>query len=70
MTIDIEKLIEEIDEDGSGKIEFGEFNTLLNGNWICLYLLTYEKTFVTLENSFYFFNFHAVKFKLCKKLIQ
>jgi Ca2+-binding EF-hand superfamily protein len=30
MTIDIEKLIKEIDEDGSGKIEYGEFNTLLN----------------------------------------
>ena len=30
MTIDIEKLIEEIDGDGSGKIEYGEFNTLLN----------------------------------------
>ena len=25
MTIDIEKLIEEIDEDGSGEIEFEEF---------------------------------------------
>ena len=25
MTIDIEKLIKEIDEDGSGQIEFGEF---------------------------------------------
>ena len=25
MTIDIEKLIEEIDEDGSGEIEFDEF---------------------------------------------
>ena len=25
MTIDIEKLIKEIDEDGSGEIEFGEF---------------------------------------------
>ena len=29
MTIDIEKLIEEIDEDGSGQIEFGEFMQLL-----------------------------------------
>ncbi len=29
MTIDIEKLINEIDEDGSGKIEFGEFTQLL-----------------------------------------
>ncbi len=33
MTIDIEKLITEIDEDGSGKIEYGEFNDLLNSNW-------------------------------------
>ena len=30
MTIDIEKLIEEIDEDGSGEIEFDEFTELLN----------------------------------------
>ena len=29
MTIDIEKLIEEIDEDGSGEIEFDEFKALL-----------------------------------------
>jgi Ca2+-binding EF-hand superfamily protein len=30
MTIDIEQLINEVDEDLSGKIEYGEFNTLLN----------------------------------------
>ena len=29
MTIDIEKLIQEIDEDGSGEIEFDEFKALL-----------------------------------------
>ena len=29
MTIDIEKLIEDIDEDGSGEIEYDEFKTLL-----------------------------------------
>ena len=29
MTIDIEKLIDDIDEDGSGEIEFGEFKALL-----------------------------------------
>ena len=29
MTIDIEQLIEEIDEDGSGEIEFDEFRQLL-----------------------------------------
>ena len=32
MTIDIEKLIEEIDEDGSGEIEFDEFKALLSGD--------------------------------------
>ena len=32
MTIDIEKLIQEIDEDGSGAIEYGEFNALLNSS--------------------------------------
>ena len=31
MTIDIEALIEEIDEDGSGEIEFDEFQALLQG---------------------------------------
>ena len=31
MTIDIENLIKEIDEDGSGEIEFGEFEQLLEG---------------------------------------
>ena len=30
MTIDIEQLIKDIDDDGSGKIEYGEFNSLLN----------------------------------------
>ena len=29
MTIEIEKLLEEIDEDGSGEIEFDEFKQLL-----------------------------------------
>ena len=29
MTIDIEALIEEVDEDGSGEIEFDEFRQLL-----------------------------------------
>ena len=31
MTIDIEKLINEVDEDGSGEIEFDEFKELLAG---------------------------------------
>lgn len=29
MTIDIEKLIDEIDEDGSGEIEWDEFKSLM-----------------------------------------
>ena len=32
MTIDIEKLIEEIDDDGSGQIEYDEFMTLLSSS--------------------------------------
>ena len=32
MTIDLERLIEEIDEDGSGEIEFDEFRALLTGD--------------------------------------
>lgn len=31
MTIDIEKLINDVDEDGSGEIEFDEFKELLAG---------------------------------------
>ena len=31
MTIDIEALINEVDEDGSGEIEFDEFKELLSG---------------------------------------
>ena len=34
MTIDIEKLIEETDEDGSGEIDFDEFKALLKTDWI------------------------------------
>ena len=32
MTIDIEKLIADIDEDGSGEIEYGEFMSLLSSS--------------------------------------
>ena len=32
MTIDIEKLINDIDEDGSGKIEYDEFRNLLSSS--------------------------------------
>lgn len=35
MTIDIEKLIQDIDEDGSGRIEYDEFRNLLSSSdWI------------------------------------
>ena len=32
MTIDIEKLIQDIDEDGSGEIEYDEFKNLLSSS--------------------------------------
>ena len=32
MTIDIEKLIQDIDEDGSGQIEYDEFKNLLSSS--------------------------------------
>ena len=32
MTIDIEKLIKDIDEDGSGEIEYDEFRNLLSSS--------------------------------------
>ena len=35
MTIDIEKLIDDIDEDGSGLIEYDEFMSLLSSSdWV------------------------------------
>ena len=33
MTIDIEKLIRDIDEDGSGEIEYDEFKQLLKSSY-------------------------------------
>ena len=40
MSIDIEALIKEVDEDGSGEIEFDEFKVLLktgpSSDWIIL----------------------------------
>ena len=37
MTIDIEKLIADIDEDGSGEIEYDEFRNLLSSSdWFTL----------------------------------
>ena len=41
MTIDIKKLIEEIDEDGSGKIEFDEFKQLMQNWWFVKVLSFY-----------------------------
>ena len=39
MTIDIEKLIADIDEDGSGEIEYDEFRNLLSSSdWMDIYL--------------------------------
>ena len=35
MTIDIEKLIADIDEDGSGEIEYDEFRNLLSSATGC-----------------------------------
>ena len=35
MTIDIEALIQEVDEDGSGEIEFDEFKEMLA--WLIFY---------------------------------
>ena len=44
MTIDIEKLIKEIDEDGSGEIEYDEFRNLLSSSdW--LYPIAYLELF-------------------------
>ena len=35
MTIDIEKLIKDVDEDGSGEIEYDEFKNLLSSSdWL------------------------------------
>ena len=40
MTIDIEKLIADIDEDGSGEIEYDEFRNLLSSSdWNFISLL-------------------------------
>ena len=40
MTIDIEKLIQDIDEDGSGQIEYDEFKNLLSSSdWFRLQFL-------------------------------
>ena len=49
MTIDIEKLIQDIDEDGSGEIEYDEFRNLLSSSdWI--QLLHFENVQVYITN--------------------
>ena len=43
MTIDIEKLIQDIDEDGSGQIEYDEFRNLLSSSdWAAKVTVTRE----------------------------
>ena len=43
MTIDIEKLIQDIDEDGSGEIEYDEFRNLLSSSdWTAKVTVTRE----------------------------
>ena len=45
MTIDIEKLIQDIDEDGSGEIEYDEFRNLLSSSdWaITIFCISIDK---------------------------
>ena len=46
MTIDIEKLIQDIDEDGSGEIEYDEFRNLLSSSdWLYTYSINKEINF-------------------------
>ena len=49
MTIDIEKLIADIDEDGSGEIEYDEFRNLLSSSdWVVRgYLLFDNDAYIT-----------------------
>ena len=53
MTIDIERLIEEIDEDGSGEIEFDEFKALLQSEVWKLYILSFyfDILFIEFDNA-------------------
>ena len=52
MTIDIEKLIADIDEDGSGEIEYDEFRNLLSSSdWIF-------NLFINLASKFQKFYIH------------
>ena len=57
MTIDIEKLIADIDEDGSGEIEYDEFRNLLSSSdWLPINNIFLAKTIVLLQknNPIYF----------------
>ena len=51
LTLDIEKLIKEIDTDGSGEIEFSEFKALLN-QW-------YVNKFIWLYLKFIIYNYYS-----------
>ena len=64
MTIDIEKLIADIDEDGSGEIEYDEFRNLLSSSdW----LRQFKLCIIYSEQHFYdksmiqFFHFLKLK---------
>lgn len=47
MTIDIEKLIQDIDEDGSGEIEYDEFRNLLSSSdWVATNLSNAQSRFL------------------------
>ena len=47
MTIDIEKLIQDIDEDGSGEIEYDEFRNLLSSSdWVVTNLSNAQSRFL------------------------
>jgi len=58
MTIDIEKLINDIDEDGSGEIEYDEFRNLLSSSdWnVGIKSTVYSRSW--LSWSHYPFNVH------------
>lgn len=61
MTIDIEALILEIDEDGSGEIEFDEFKALLTGEaWNSFRY--YDRTLLMTQEDFQQFTDVVVKY--------
>ena len=64
MTIDIEKLIADIDEDGSGEIEYDEFRNLLSSSDWNLLTIPFsinhyiDKESLYLQLIFVFFNIY------------